>query len=89
MIGITLENTPIGKFGVVILQYVSAARTRLRIFSPYVFLLFVHMANLEPDVFLGQRCWWERYDISEALHTNKLPVILTNERERVNTSKLD
>ena len=78
MIGITLENTPIGKFGVVILQYVRVARTRLRIVSPYVFLLFVHMTNLEPDVFLSQRRWWKRYNISEALQTSKQSVMLMN-----------
>ena len=78
MIGITLENTPIGKFGVVILQYVRVARTRLRIVSTYVFLLFVHMTNLEPDVFLSQRRWWKRHNISEALQTSKQSVMLMN-----------
>lgn len=81
MIGIALKNTPIGKFGIVILQYVRIARTKLQIVSPYVFLLFVHMTNLEPDVFLGQRCWWKRHNIPEALQTRKQSFILMNEKE--------
>lgn len=34
---------------------------------PYVFLLFVHVADLEPNIFLAQRPWRIGYDVTEAL----------------------
>src|SRR2546423_6260492 len=33
----------------------------------HVFLLFVHMANLEPDVFFVERPWWISNNILETL----------------------
>lgn len=33
----------------------------------YVFLLLVNMANLEPDVFFGQRAWGIANNVFEAL----------------------
>lgn len=33
----------------------------------YVFLLFVHMADLEPDVLLGKGRWWRVDYVLEAL----------------------
>jgi hypothetical protein len=33
----------------------------------YLFLLFVHMADLEPDVFLGQRTRGVLHDVFETL----------------------
>lgn len=33
----------------------------------YVFLLLVDMANLEPDVFFGQRAWRIANNVFEAL----------------------
>jgi hypothetical protein len=33
----------------------------------YIFLLFVDMADLEPDVFLSQRRWWRCDNVIEAL----------------------
>lgn len=33
----------------------------------YLFLLFMDMPNLKPNVFLGQWTWWVIYDVLEAL----------------------
>jgi hypothetical protein len=32
-----------------------------------VFLLLMHMANLEPDILLAQRSWWVGNNVPEAL----------------------
>jgi hypothetical protein len=41
-----------------------------------VFLLFVHMADLEPDVFLGQGRWWRIDNVLEALQTLTVLLLL-------------
>ena len=34
----------------------------------YVFLLFVNMPDLKPDILFGQGSWWVGNDIFKALH---------------------
>lgn len=55
VLGVALENTLVGRLGAIKLEGVRSKATKsARGGEAYIFLLLVDMANLEPDVFLGQ-----------------------------------
>jgi hypothetical protein len=54
MIRIAVKHTSVCSFGVVILKCVKTGNDDLLGDSTYVFLLFVNMTDLEPDIFFGQ-----------------------------------
>jgi hypothetical protein len=66
VIWITFQNATVGTFGCFELEKRLAAIWQARTCT-YLFLLFVNMSNLEPDVFFGQRARWIGDNVFEAL----------------------
>lgn len=67
MVGISIEHTAICQFGGIILQTVSMGCPFSGLGLSYVFLLFVDVANLKPDILLGEGPGWILNDVFEAL----------------------
>jgi hypothetical protein len=62
------DDTFIGIFGSDVLEarvHVKEGQDGAR--TTHVFLLFVDVSNLEPDIGMGQRTWWVAKDSIEAL----------------------
>jgi hypothetical protein len=53
MTWITLKHSPIGGLGTIILRILSTGTFAIQATYTYVFLLFMDMTNLEPDIFLS------------------------------------
>jgi len=67
VIWIALENASVGRLGRVVLCKISGMTWWKRGAVTYIFLLFMHVSNLEPDVLLTERLWWVRHNVAEAL----------------------
>jgi hypothetical protein len=46
-----------------------------QVWVAYIFLLFVDMSDLEPDVFLGERTWRVIDNVVEALSSQQLSLL--------------
>ena len=66
MIGITFQDAAVGALGCFELQTMLASFEQVQ-GCTYLFLLFVNMSDLEPDVLFGQRARWVGDDVFEAL----------------------
>ena len=68
MVGIAFQNACVcGLGGVVLRKVLVEVRHERRLASTYIFLLLMHVTNLEPDVFLTERLWRIRDNVAEAL----------------------
>ena len=67
VIGVTFENASVSRLGRVVLRKVSGLPWEVSGVATYVFLLFMHVSDLEPNILLAERLWWVRHYIAEAL----------------------
>lgn len=68
MVGIALEHAVVSRLSGIILKRISVSGRRRNFRRPtYILLLFVNMANLEPDVFFCQRARGVANDVFETL----------------------
>ena len=67
MIGVSLEHAPICSFRRVVLPLVSISEMMHEDGAWYVFLLFVNMSNLEPNILFSQRSGGICNNVFEAL----------------------
>ena len=67
MFWVSVQDPTICAFGTFVLQK-AVSKEDLKHKSPtHIFLLFVHMANLEPDIFFIQRPWRILHNVLETL----------------------
>ena len=69
MIGVPVQDALVRRLCAVILQkgVLPCARDDSLALGTYVFLLLMHVADLEPDVLLGQGRRWRLHDVFETL----------------------
>lgn len=68
VVGVTFKHASVGGLGRVVLQGTLVLNRRWdQIVATYILLLFVHVTNLEPDVFLAQRLRRVGHNVTEAL----------------------
>jgi hypothetical protein len=67
VIGIAFENARVCRLGRVVLWKISGMPWWQHGVTTYVFLLFMHVSDLEPNVLLAERLWRVRHYIAEAL----------------------
>jgi hypothetical protein len=68
VVGVAFENACVCRLGGVVLYKMSVdIRQQYELCSTYVFLLLVHVTNLEPNVFLAERLRRIGDNVAEAL----------------------
>lgn len=68
MVGVAFKNACVCRLGgVVLYKTLVEKRQHHNNWSTYVFLLLMHVANLEPNVFLAERLRRVGDDVAEAL----------------------
>jgi hypothetical protein len=67
MFWVSVQHPTICALGTFVLQKAVSKEDHKDKSATYIFLLFVHMANLEPDVFFVQRPRRVLHDVLEAL----------------------
>lgn len=67
MVRITLEDSSVCGFSIVVLVITLANLHKMRGQHTHIFLLLVYMTYLEPDVLLAKRARWVIDNVAEAL----------------------